>query len=104
MEYYQQGDVLIVLSEVPNEAKKTKAKNRGYVLAEGEATGHTHVVESGEDVEMYELNGTLYMSVKKETEVEHEEHDNITIPIGDYKISKILEWDSFEEEAREVLD
>jgi hypothetical protein len=58
-----QGDVFIVSASIPKGAKKVKKTKRGYVLAEGEATGHCHAVT--EEIEMYEKGGTLYLKNDK---------------------------------------
>lgn len=101
----QQGDVLMTAVEaVPQEAKKAEPRNGRYILADGEATGHAHAVEVTPAVEMFEHGNDLYLSASKPVTVTHEEHNAITIDPGVYKIGKVLEYDHFEEEAREVID
>lgn len=99
--FYQHGDVLIVAVDgIPGGAKKLKHT----VLAEGEATGHHHVAV-GDDLELREdENGVLWLSNPNGCTVTHEEHKQIAVPPGEYKIDFVKEYDHFEEEARRVMD
>jgi len=100
MRKLQQGDV--ILNEVP--CVPTAAQKRdSCVLAEGKATGHHHVVV-GDDVEVFEADGVLYLHVPDSAVIEHKEHRRIEVPAGDYRVQKVREYDHFAEEAREVRD
>ena len=101
---FQQGDVLIHrINSLPDGIKKVGRKVRGFVLAEGETTGHAHVVE--EDIEMYEKDGNFYIRVSGETAtVTHEEHAPIEIPSGFYEIGIVQEVDPWTEQPRKVVD
>ena len=109
MSYIQHGDVLIKqVSSIPKNAK-IKKNNRGIVLAEGETTGHAHVIQEKENVELFELDNTLYINVKNNSHVTvtHEEHKPIIIDLpgtGFYEIGIVKEYDHFAEEARSVID
>ena len=93
----RQGDILIVPVDGDplkghrrNAAKKrTQVKgpeDLGHVVAEGEATGHHHVVRT-EGVKMYELDGVLYLDVPEGgAELEHDEHSTLTIPKGVHRV------------------
>ena len=96
----QQGDVLIRHAAVPSSAKR---KDGRAIVAYGEATGHCHEV-IGDGVEIYEENGTLYVSAPKGGTIQHEEHKPITLPPGDYQIGIVREYSHFDEEARNVAD
>lgn len=101
----QQGDVLIHrIKGLPDDLKKVERKQRGLVLAEGETTGHAHCIVDN-DVEMYERDGVIYLSVlgEKATLV-HEEHQAIEIPNGTYEIGIVQEIDPFSEQVRQVVD
>ena len=98
----QQGDVIIKESPIPQVAKRVFRKPRGFVLAEGEATGHAHVIE--EHIEMYEKDGTYYLRVERPVTVRHEEHKPIRLDGGTYKVQIVREYDPFEEEVRRVAD
>ena len=105
MKYLQQGDVLIKsCGSVPDGAKKVSATSRGYVLAEGEATGHAHRIEDIAGIEFMEKDGKLYIVNMKPAKLGHEEHKMVTIPAGCWEVSKVREYDHWAEEAREVRD
>lgn len=96
---YQQGDVLF------KKVNGVKGRELNHlVIAEGELTGHKHVVTSGEAT-LYEENGVLYLHVDSdEAVITHEEHKSVTIPKGDWEIGIVQEYDHFAEEARRVKD
>lgn len=102
MRQLQQGDVLLRTGIIPSTAT-VKRHTRGWVLAEGEVTGHAHEV-IGEGVEVLEKDGVLYLHAPSGGQIQHEEHHTITIPPGDYTIGIVREYDHFAEEAREVRD
>ena len=95
----QQGDVVIVSV---TEVKGNKLEH--LTLAKGEATGHHHTITEG-DAELYEHEGMLFLKVLSETAtLTHQEHHEVVIPKGDYKINTVREFDHFAEEARSVRD
>jgi hypothetical protein len=98
-----QGDVFFTKAKaIPTKAKPMDRKARGYVIAEGEATGHAHVIE--DEALIYEKYGTMYVHVLKQIEVRHEEHRPITLTPGLWKVGIVREYDPFLEEARRVTD
>ena len=98
-----QGDVFFTRSDsIPKGAQVVNRKARGYVLAEGEATGHAHVIE--DDIELYELEGVLYLRTGSEVEVKHEEHLPVILSNGIWKVGIVREYDPFLEETRRVGD
>ena len=103
MKGYQQGDVILSRSRLPKDAKRIEPGKRGYVLAEGEATGHAHVLDV-EPCEMYEKDGVIYVRVLEPAALKHEEHHAQTIQPGVYKLGKVTEVDPFSGEIREVRD
>lgn len=107
----QQGDVIIEVADIPKGAKKIDKGHfahllgiRGYVLAEGETTGHAHCISDVENVEMVEKDGMFFIRVLKDVTVTHEEHKPVKIPPGIYRVRKVREYDHFAEEARDVRD
>jgi hypothetical protein len=98
----QQGDVVLTRIDSIPQGKKVERKERGYVLAEGESSGHAHTIE--EEIEMVEKDGVLYIGCKGDTVIKHEEHKHVTLPAGNYQISIVREYDHFLEEARKVQD
>jgi hypothetical protein len=109
----QQGDVVLksVIS-IPEGVKKMVKKNQsGHVLAEGEVTGHAHIMDDT-TTELYEKDGKLFISVSKTTDLKHlkgntglqADHNPVTVPTGDYEVRIVQEFDPFAEEVRKVQD
>lgn len=106
----QQGDVLVESAVIPASVKPLTHR----VLREGEHTGHKHVavldesqVEAGAEVALFidEATQTLYMRVAGgEVRIVHEEHNQVTVPPGEYRIGAVREYDYDAEEARFVAD
>lgn len=100
----QQGDVLLKrVDDIPKGAKKVVRKAKGFVLAEGEVTGHAHVIVE-DDIGVSELDGVMYIKTDKLVDLTHEEHGTITIEPGIWKRDIVKEFDAFDEEARNVKD
>lgn len=92
---YRHGDLLITPTKMSRKLKAIK-HNGTYILAEGETTGHRHLitVEKPSDMVVSGLD-VIYLSLKSNATVTHEEHKTITIPIGDYKVIHEREKDWF---------
>ncbi len=98
-----QGDVFFTKArELPEGVKPVSRNAKGYIIAEGEATGHTHVIEA--EIELYEKDGVLFIKTAKEAEVRHEEHLPVILSPGIWKVGIIREYDPFLEETRIVRD
>ncbi len=98
-----QGDVFFSkVRAIPQSVTRVSRSERGYIIAEGEATGHAHVIE--DEVELYEKDGVLYLKTSKEVEVKHEEHRSVTLSPGIWKVGIVREYDPFREEVRRVKD
>lgn len=98
---YRQGDVLLVpISSIPNNKKKTKK----CVLALGEATGHHHSILDGaigyaDD----EVSTAEYIAVEKAlAKLEHQEHATIDLPRGNYKV--IIQSEYTPQAIKKVVD
>jgi hypothetical protein len=100
----QQGDVLIESCESMPGGKIVEPTERGFVLAEGEATGHFHAIADVEGMECEEKDGMFFIKLDREKTVTHEEHNPVTVPPGIYRVRKVREYDHFAEEARNVAD
>jgi len=99
MAWYQHGDVTIRPARIPAKAEPVESR----VLAEGEATGHAHRVIG--DAELLRLGGRLFLRVLGgDVRVIHEEHADMKIPPGEYRIGRVREYDYFAEKARPVRD
>ena len=102
MKVYRQGDVLIKPEKIPIDA----TKNEGFILAEGERTGHAHRIIKGQ-IEIYKnmVVGLMYLKVLSDQAVlAHEEHEDINLPMGEYSVKIQREYDWFSDEVRNVAD
>ncbi len=109
---YAQGDLLI--ERVPDVAPRGQmlptAADGVYVLAEGEVTGHRHVIRENvtffrDDGLARDVPGGLYighLTVDNTARVAHEEHAPIDLPRGTYRVRRQRELDP--REARLVMD
>ncbi|MGB3510220.1 MAG: hypothetical protein WBA93_13475 [Microcoleaceae cyanobacterium] len=81
MQPIRQGDVIL------KPVKPTVGKKLSHLtLAEGEVTGHSHQISSG-NAELYEKNGTLYLRVlSQQATLTHEEHKPVEIPQGNWMV------------------
>jgi hypothetical protein len=96
----RQGDVLLKL--VPRLPRGSK-KVGDNVLARGETTGHSHRMMGGE-VYRTPSNQTLVL-VRDEASLVHEEHKQIEVPKGIYRVIQQREYDPRAEQRRRfVLD
>ena len=100
MKLYIQGDVFLVqIDNLPQAAVKVQKSSKGHVLAEGEHSGHSHIA-TGEEVFLYEADGTLYLSVNNSAgaTITHEEHHAVHVPKGKYKVGIVRQYDHLTEE------
>ena len=129
---YQQGDVVMYklndedFKTFSNENKSgdgysiinyTGQTNTKAVFAFGEVTGHTHRVEMSD---MLKNSGvSLHMDYQRKAgvdvpnafevhnesvEVQHEEHDTITLPPGNYVVKIVREFNHITRRAQYVAD
>lgn len=94
---YRQGDVLIEEASIPENVVKEDGRN-GVILAYGEATGHSHVLEE-EAGEIY-LTSTpakdldiKFLKVRESNKrIVHQEHSPIPTKKRGYKITRQREY------------
>lgn len=86
---YRQGDVL--LERIDNLPKGLKPKDK--VLAYGEATGHKHHFVAESVSVFVDKKGMQYARLNADAELLHEEHHQITIPKGVYRVGVQREFD-----------
>lgn len=104
---YRQGDVLIVETDAIPASRPVPAENGRAVLAHGEATGHHHSYGTGRAT-LFREDGSgsgLYLQVtgSAPAALEHQEHDTIPTPVGNYAVIRQREWDAIGR-ARQVAD
>lgn len=104
---YQQGDVILKKRDrLPVDIKLVNwDKEKAWVLAHGEVTGHKHAIYEMDMADLYEdENGTLWIKVKDICDLKHEEHHTQTLTPGIYEIGIVKEVDPFTDEIRNVID
>jgi len=91
---FRQGDVLLIPT-TPVEiagAETAQRDDRGrLVLAEGEATGHAHAI-AARRAALYMMAGMVYLHLQERAQVQHEEHGNIDLDPGWYKVQRKREY------------
>ncbi|MEK6878923.1 MAG: hypothetical protein AABY22_04910 [Nanoarchaeota archaeon] len=99
---YRQGDVDIKpIKSLPKGLKKAKDK----VLALGEVTGHFHRFADNSMVDVFlASNGLKYLQVHQPSPLIHEEHNEIMILPGTYKVEIEREYSYEDEEMKKVVD
>ncbi len=104
----RQGDVLLRRVEsIPEAAKvaekKDQAGNHRIVLAYGEVTGHAHAIHDLDSVDVFVTgDGVMYLQVKEEAKLQHEEHGMIALPPGNYE--RTIQREYSPEAIRNVAD
>jgi hypothetical protein len=101
----QQGDTLYTkLAVMPEgDRKKVQRTKRGIVIAEGEHTGHAHVIED-EDAELIQIGERMLLSLAKTVTVKHDEHGPIRLEPGVWEIGRVREKDWLNDMVRTVAD
>lgn len=56
------------------------------VLAEGEITGHAHVIRLGCETRGYRQGNDLFIQSGRSTTLRHEEHAPLELPSGNYRV------------------
>jgi len=98
----QQGDVILRKIETLPTGGKSVSKGR-CVLAEGEHTGHAHVVED-DGAELIQIGEKMILRLGKSATVVHEEHNPIVLDSGVWEVGRVQEFDYFAQMARNVAD
>ena|SRR3990167_1666209 len=98
---YRHGDLLLYPVK---ELKGEEVKNNGqFILAEGETTGHKHLLVADRMTIKQDQNG-YYISLEKPGTLTHEEHKTLEIQPGKYFVRKEREKDWFSQAVRKVQD
>lgn len=87
---------------MPDGEQKVVSRKR-LVLAEGEHTGHSHVIED-DDAELIRIGERMVLKLTKPATVVHEEHKPITLAPGVWEIGRVQEYDWFSKMQRQVMD
>lgn len=96
----RQGDILLTPVSDREERGRIRrngktvrrVRGKGLIVAAGEATGHHHHVRTL-GARLVEHDGKLYLIAPQDgAELEHEEHETLTIPHGTHKVSHQREY------------
>lgn len=107
------GEVLVkkVKGRIPEGAKRVKAINGVYKIADSETTGNHHLLEEIEGVDLYEKDGVFYLKTSESAKVkcvDEARHDTITLePCTDDEVlifDRQVEVDHLTDEVRAVAD
>jgi hypothetical protein len=101
MKIARQGDVLLRKVD-KDKGMIFREFTKSIVLAEGEKTGHAHVLECDLDIEIYEKSGKTYVGVLADAMLRHEEHDSVAVEPGIYEV--ITQREYTPERIQRVLD
>jgi len=107
MKLYRQGDILLQeVSSLPVDLVAIPRADGKIVLAKGEATGHAHTIsdaecvlfaqpaETGAGTSTHNLARTTWLTIRKAfAMLDHEEHDALIIPCGQYRVIRQREFD-----------
>jgi len=101
----RQGDVFIQqIEEIPKEATLQEKQPR-VILAYGEVTGHHHSIKQTKKVKAYKATGeeATYLEIADALALlEHQEHETIKLPAGNYKA--FIQREYSPSEIRRVAD
>jgi hypothetical protein len=93
---FRQGDVLIVpIAKLPAGLEPVEREHGRFVLAHGEVTGHAHAIRDKRAALFRDPKlAAIFMHVSGDGPValDHQEHDTIHIPPGDYQIIRQREY------------
>ncbi len=108
MNYYRHGDLgFTPLTKIPDNLKKVY-KGQKFVLAEGEKTGHKHVLVLDKPNTAFEIlqdnQGRHILKLEKDAKLSHQEHKTITIEKGMYLVQNEKEYNYFQKEIQRVQD
>src|SRR3990167_9015556 len=99
MNYYRHGDLgFTPIKNLPEDLKRLYVGCR-FVLAEGETTGHKHLLTSSSTTTFEILEnqkGQRYLKIDGKGNISHEEHKTIEIEKGFYIVGNEREYSYFE--------
>lgn len=82
-EFIRNGDTgLLRIASLP----EGEVKPASNVVALGETTGHAHVIEIKEGVEVVEIGGIRYLNALAPTRIMHDDHNWEDVSAGVYEI------------------
>ena len=89
---YRHGDILLVpVPSVPQDARR-EDRNGNLVVAQGEATGHSHRIEDERAERWLTSRREAFLVLPVAAEIRHEEHRTLTLPPGTYRVVRQREY------------
>lgn len=98
----QQGDIILKKLEALPDGTKLISRKR-CILAEGEATGHAHIVDCDE-AELLRDGDRILLRLTKAASITHEEHKPITLSPGVWEVGRVQEYDYYSQVVHPVAD
>jgi hypothetical protein len=99
----QHGDVVLRKLDAMPVGKPTRVSKCRCVLADGEHTGHQHVVEDDE-AELIQIGERMLLKLGRAATVVHPEHKPIRLSPGIWEVGRVLEHDWLQGLTRQVVD
>lgn len=85
-----------------------KIGERTFTVAEGEKTGHHHVIQVADKQSTVEVlegeNGEMIIEVNGKAVLSHPEHKTLEFTTGTWEVKREQEYDWFALETRQVID
>lgn len=102
---FRHGDIEFI-NETIDVSKLKKIGEKTFTVAEGESTGHHHVITATKGtVDVYEgKNGEMIISVNGTAVLTHPEHKTLEFTTGTWRVDREQEYDYFSLQTRKVLD
>ena len=109
---FRQGDVLIEKIDHTPKGKKLNKDNK-FLLVIGEGRNHGHFIEGDVDVlEKSDENHEFELTVNEDAQLKHllidsgivADHAPITIPKGNYRVIRQVEYNPYLKEIQKVQD
>lgn len=99
---YRQGDILLISEE---QIPTTSIRRKDNIIARGEHSGHTHQFSALAPVSVFiDSSSTVqHVHIEQQAILEHDTHENLEIPAGEYEIRQERELDLVGE-VRKVAD
>ncbi|MDD5370672.1 MAG: hypothetical protein PHQ40_16440 [Anaerolineaceae bacterium] len=98
----RQGDVFLISVGANPVTEKAPLENGRIILAHGEVTGHAHAIADARKAIKFEAAGQTFLEVLESVELVHEEHAEVRIPPGIYRV--LIQTEYTPEELRNVQD
>ena len=88
MDQYRHGDIL--LEQIKSMPKRSKVKKGNVIIS----ASHDHILEG--EGKIYTSDDEMFIKVTGKSNLNHEEHGIIDLPVGVYKVINQVEYDIYE--------